>query len=124
MMDMDILKEITAIATDNIGAIPVMIAVGIIQIIAAAWIYKKIKDNIDPFIDDCILELLVKIPITRLQNEICSYRLGVRDIEIMSQKGYKVFDADKGRFIKTSDEWEKTFLQKQKVWREKLMSNK
>jgi hypothetical protein len=55
-------------------------------------------DNIfDTFIDDYILEFFVNIPL--FENPIRSYRLGENDIKIMSNKGYPVFDANKGKFV-------------------------
>jgi hypothetical protein len=52
--------------------------------------------EIDGFIDDYILELFVWIP--WLENRIRSHRLTEKDI--MSRKGYTIFDGDKGRFVK------------------------
>ena len=54
--------------------------------------------EIDRFIDAYILEFLVWIP--WLENRIRSHRLTEKDIQTMSAKGYKVFDGDKGRFVK------------------------
>jgi hypothetical protein len=56
------------------------------------------QPQIDEFIDDYILELFVNVP--WLDNRIRSHRLREKDIKIMSAKGLKVFDGDKGRFVK------------------------
>jgi hypothetical protein len=50
-----------------------------------------------------LLELFVKIP--WFENPIRSYRLQEKDIKAMSKKGYRIFDGDKGRFVK---EWPKS----------------
>lgn len=54
--------------------------------------------QIDGFMDEYILELFVWIP--WLENRIRSHRLSEKDIKAMSRKGYKIFDGDKGRFVK------------------------
>jgi hypothetical protein len=56
--------------------------------------------QIDGFIDEYILELFVWIP--WLENRIRSHRLHEKDIKAMSDKGYKIFDGEKGRFV---NEW-------------------
>jgi hypothetical protein len=56
--------------------------------------------QIDGFIDEYILELFVWIP--WLENRIRSHRLSEKDIKAMSDKGYKIFDGEKGRFV---NEW-------------------
>jgi hypothetical protein len=60
--------------------------------------WETLCDNIDALIEEYLLELLVGIP--WLENSIRSYRLGEQDIQIMGEKGYRVFDADKGRFVR------------------------
>ena len=55
-------------------------------------------DKIDTFIEEYLLELFVGIP--SLENSIRSYRLEEKDIKIMGEKGYRVFNADKGRFVR------------------------
>ena len=60
--------------------------------------WETLYDKIEIFIEDYLLELFVGIP--WLENSIRSYRLGEKDIQIMGEKGYPVFDADKGRFVR------------------------
>ena len=55
-------------------------------------------EKINTLIEDYFLELFVGIP--WLENSIRSYRLGEKDIKIMGIKGYPVFDATKGRFVR------------------------
>ena len=55
-------------------------------------------EQIDWVIDAYVLELFVWIP--WLENRIRSHRLLERDIEAMSRKGYRIFDGNKGRFVK------------------------
>jgi hypothetical protein len=35
-----------------------------------------------------------------LENRIRSHRLSQKDINAMSRKGYRIFDGDKGRFVR------------------------
>ncbi len=59
---------------------------------------NRLFDAIDAFVENYLLDMLVRIP--WLENRIRSYRLTEKDIKIMSSKGYKIFDGDKGRFVK------------------------
>ena len=101
------MQEVIARMTHmNFEATLAVMLLGCVEVLLGVAVYKKIEgnkeieDKIFSFVDDYVLELLVRIPITPLQNKICSYRLGDRDIKIMSRKGYKIFDGDKGRFVR------------------------
>jgi hypothetical protein len=102
---MDITKEIIAVATpDNFETTRAIVVMAIAEILVGVWVYRKIENNeaiqnkVDLFVEDYILELFVHIPIPSLQNKICSYRLGEKDIEFMSKKGYNIFNGE--RFVK------------------------
>jgi hypothetical protein len=102
---MDITKEIIAVATpDNFETTIAIVVTAIAEILVGVWIYRKIENNeaiqnkVALFVEDYILELFVHIPIPWLQNKICSYRLGEKDIEFMSKKGYNIFNGE--RFVK------------------------
>jgi hypothetical protein len=102
---MDITKRILEVATpDNFETTIAIVITAIAEILVGVWVYKKIenneaiKDKIALFVEDYILELFVHIPIPWLQNRICSYRLGEKDIEFMSKRGYNIFNGE--RFVK------------------------
>jgi hypothetical protein len=102
---MDITKEIIAVVTpDNFETTRAIVVTAIAEILVGVWVYRKIENNeaiqnkIALFVEDYILELFVHIPIPRLQNKICSYRLGEKDIDFMSKKGYNIFNGE--RFVK------------------------
>ena len=40
-----------------------------------------------------------------LENLFRSYRLLEHDIEVISKKGYPIYDAEKGRFVKEQSIW-------------------
>jgi hypothetical protein len=46
--------------------------------------------------------IMIKTVIDLPENLYRSHRLGDEDIKAMSKKGYTVFDADKGRFVRPS----------------------
>jgi hypothetical protein len=60
--------------------------------------WETVGNKMNAFIEDYLLEFFVGIP--WLENSIRSYRLGEKDIKIMGEKGYRVFDANKGRFVR------------------------
>jgi hypothetical protein len=98
---MDITKEIIA---DNFETIRAIVVLAMAEILIGVWVYRQlehdeaIQKKVALFVDDYILELFVNIPIPGLQNKICSYRLGEKDIEFMSKKGYNIFNGE--RFVK------------------------
>jgi hypothetical protein len=101
----DIPKEIIAVATpDNLETTIAIVVTAIAEILIGVWVYRKIEHDeaiqkkVALFVKDTILELFVHIPIPGLQNKICSYRLGEKDIEFMSEKGYSIFNGE--RFVK------------------------
>jgi len=102
---MDITKKIIAVATpDNIETTRAIVVTAIAVILVGVWVYRKLENDeaiqkkIALFVENNILELFVHIPIPGLQNKICSYRLGEKDIEFMSEKGYNIFNGE--RFVK------------------------
>ena len=59
--------------------------------------------------------MLCKTLIDLPENLYRSYRLGDEDIKAMSKKGYTVFDADKGRFVRPSAEFLKQLQKRREV---------
>jgi hypothetical protein len=99
-------KEVKIMVINIENAI-IIIGIGILEVLFGIWLFNKLVNNIavynffdkiNPVIDDFVFELLVHIP--WLENRARSSRLGKEDIEAMSKKGYNIFDADKGRFVK------------------------
>src|SRR3954462_7391344 len=95
---------ITRMTHMNFETASTVILVGCVEVLLGVAVYKILEKNnmlfekIDLFVEDYILEPFVGL--LWLENRICSYRLGEKDIEAMSKKGYKIFDGDKGRFVR------------------------